>query len=98
MKCRKTRGDTIQVWKIMNGFQRVDAAKWLKTVSSVSTQSTRHSSDHLCLRKPTFSKYIRKNFFSVRVVDLCNSLPAPRKTSNDMDMFKAAYDMLDITS
>ena len=97
LKSRRTRGDMIQVWKMMNGFQSVDAGKWFATVPSVSTQFTRLADDPLCLRRPTFSSDIRKNFFSVRVIDLWNSLPAPMKISKDMDMFKDAYDKFGIT-
>ena len=80
----------INTYKILNGFDRVDPSTWFKQINQ--TRRTRLNADSANL-EPTFSRTeIRKSFFTIRVPDLCNKLPAHVKSSTSIYMFKSRYD------
>ena len=89
---RRIRGDLIQVWKLLHGKQDVDASIWFHS-SLANVRDTRRSAEYM-LVKPRFNGDIRKNFFSVRVIDRWNILPYNVKCVDSIDIFKERYDKL----
>ena len=97
---RRIRGDMIETYKIMNGFNRVDKNNWF-TITQESARATRRTasvtengvvrkSHILELENPRLE--IRKNFFNVRVVNDWNKIPEEVKTQKSVNGFKGAYD------
>ena len=82
LKFRRTRGDLIQVFKIINGL---DDLYWrdffIKTVSNVN----RHSEHKLFVRYSRTNK--RKNTFSIRVVPVWNGLCQTTKSTDTVNIF-----------
>ena len=90
LKERRIKTDMITTYKILNGFDRVDPSTWFKQINQ--TRRTRLNADPANL-EPTFTRTeIRKNFFSIRVPDVWNKLPAHVKSSTSIYMFKSRYD------
>ena len=91
---RRQRGDMLEVWKILNGKEDVDYTTWFTLASDHQTQITRQSSNPHSILKAKFTSDIRKNFFSVRIVDTWNNLPDSLHKANSIDDFKREYDSL----
>ena len=97
---RRVRGDMIQTYKILKGLDDVDYRTWFKTVGeqhqktrlavSVSQDMTLEATMNLV--KPKSKLDIRKNFFSSRVVDPWNNLPASVQNAGNVADFKVKYD------
>ena len=90
---RRSRGDMIEVWKILHGKEDVDFKTWFSLVDDYHSRTTRLS-DSLILAKPKAKLDIRKYFFSHRVVDRWNALPYKVKNADCLDTFKCIYDSL----
>ena len=88
---RRTRGDIIMVWKIMNRKVDVLPSTYFERFDENAKQ-TRIASDPMNIRKPQFNLEIRKNFFSIRVIDKWNSLPDSIKKATSLNQFKNLYD------
>ncbi len=86
MVYRRKRGDMIQVYKIMNNIDRVDANKFF----TLGSQRTRNHGKKLF--KPRCEKDIRKGSFSHRVVDDWNSLPSDVVNAVSLNAFKNRLD------
>jgi hypothetical protein len=90
----------IQTFKIIHGIDDVDPSTWFakvsdhhqKTRNAVSVSNDGQVIDELNLLKPKSRLEVRKNFFSCRVVDSWNSLPASVQGAKDVNGFKEAYD------
>ncbi len=97
---RRRRGDMIETFKLVHGFENVDSSKFF---------SFSHNNHHHATRQATVvtessvipvfglsqgpSKLeLRRNFFTQRVVAPWNALPAKVKTSKTVDAFKVNYD------
>ena len=82
---RRLRGDLIETYKILKGIDKVNQAKFFKL-----TQEHRTRGHELKIFKPRLKKglLLRKNFFSVRVVNAWNSLPRFVIESNTLNQFK----------
>ena len=87
---RRVRGDMIETFKILKGFDCVDKEmfKFVGQTHSVNTRGSRasdlaHSRTHLDLRK---------YFFSNRVVNTWNGLPEDVRNSESVNEFKNSYD------
>ena len=50
-----------------------------------------------CLNKPSFNLEIRKNFFTVRSVDIWNNIPEKVRRAQTVNGFKTQYDSWKIT-
>ena len=88
---RRVRGDMIQVWKILSSYDNISAETFfLKFEQTV--HHTRLGANDLNLKKPRFNSDIRKNFFSIRVIDKWNSLPHQIKSASNLNLFKNLYD------
>ena len=68
---RRRRGDMIEVWKILKGYENVKLDTFFKIVNEFSARTTRLS-DSMMSAKPIAILEIRKNFFSHRVIDHWN--------------------------
>ena len=83
---RRLRADLLEVFKILKGFVKVDPATHF-------SMSDRRSRGHtLKLEKPKARLELRRRFFSNRVIDAWNSLPAigHMVEATSTNMFKAA--------
>merc|ERR1719318_495434 len=93
---RRERGDMIQTWRIMNGKDRVDPAKWFRLQEDQTregaTSTRRHQGYQALLPRPPARLEVRRNFFSNRVVDQYNSLPDRVKMVSSLNGFKARLD------
>ena len=94
LESRRLRGDMIQVWKFMNNKQSVDRKKLFTTLEESCIRQSRQTGSPLALTKPHFNSDVRKNFFTIRVVDQWNTLPASLRLAKTIDEFKAGYDSL----
>ena len=97
---RRQRGDMLQTFKIMQGIDDVDAGTWFTKVSechsrtrqAVSVMDDGSVMSSMNLVKPKSNLDVRKNFFSCRVVDHWNCLPAHVQGAKDANDFKMKYD------
>ena len=88
---RWDRGDLIETYKIMNGFDHVD-----KYIFFQFPESGHYTRGHSCkLFKPRLDKslMIRKNWFSQRVVSAWNCLPDTTVNAPSIGTFKKALDI-----
>ncbi|XP_072014972.1 uncharacterized protein [Amphiura filiformis] len=85
---RRLRGDLIETFKILNQFERVDQERFFK----LATTDTRGHSQKLF--KPRLHKALRsrQDFYSQRVVNHWNSLPAYVINTKNTNSFKTQLD------
>lgn len=84
---RRDRGDMLEVFKTLKGFNKVDHNQFFKLAESSNTRG--HS---LKLLKERARLDCRQNFFSNRVVNKWNSLPRMIVDSPNVNSFKNRYD------
>ena len=98
---RRNRGDMIEVFKTLKGFNRVDKRDWFLMAESGEMRATRASvtitdgrveRNECKIYKPPARCEIRNNFFTVRVVRPWNDLPETLKSQKTINGFKTAYD------
>ena len=83
---RRARGDMIEAYKFINGFYDTERPTFEKTQSD-------HLRGHpLKLRKQRFRLNLRGNFFSNRIINTWNNLPASVVTAPSVDSFKRRLD------
>ena len=97
---RRRRGDLIETFKTLNGFNRVDKNDWF-ILTQDNARETRRTTNitetgverkkHI-LEKENPRLEIRKNFFTVRIVNEWNSLPEDVKKQPTVNAFKGAFD------
>ena len=100
LKERRKRGDMIETFKTMNGFNRVHKENWFlptqdgaretrrtTTATAEGVEKKTHILERECSRLE-----IRKNFFTVRIVNDWNNLPEEVKKQPTVNSFKSAYD------
>ena len=87
MEYRRKRGDMIQVYKILQNIDRIDADKFFTQVHYKGTRG--HSKK---LYKPKCKADLRKNAFSNRTVDDWNSLTEDIVSADSIDTFKFKLD------
>ena len=88
---RRKRGDMIQVWKILHNHDDVDETIWFTRKRSDGVR-TRLADCPFNLDLNTYNREIRQNFFSVRTVNVWNSLPDHIKEAKTLLAFKSLYD------
>ena len=97
---RRIRGDAIETFKTLKGFNRVNPSKWFK-ISGPEARATRRTTSVLeegevrrdgSLYRQSFNLDIRKNFFTVRAVPIWNELPDWVREQKSINGFKNAYD------
>ena len=98
---RRIRGDMIETYRTMNGFNRVDKQNWFKfrdsnnsraTRATVSVTGDQQQSREKVLFKESVRLETRKNFFSVRVVERWNRIPDAVKAQKTINAFKNSHD------
>ena len=88
LRYRRDRGDMLTVYNLLNNKIRIDASAFF-ALSTGNTETRGHSKK---LKKPTANKAHRQHFFSHRVIDLWNSLPATSISSETVNEFKRELD------
>ena len=86
LETRRLRGDLIETFKILRGFENVDASRYFIRAHSVTR------GHELKLVKPACRLDCRKFFFSHRVVDTWNGLPNEVVTCSSVNAFKNSLD------
>ena len=98
---RRRRGDMIEVFKVMRGINKVNKEEWFKMVDE-EQRSTRQNATVVedggverreVIKKERFRLDVRKNFFTIRVVDMWNGLPEHVKSATNVNMFKNRIDL-----
>ena len=87
LKFRRTRGDLIQAFKIINNVDNIERDNFF-TLNNCSI--TRNSQNKLY--KPFATSRIRASFFSLRVINHWNSLSHAARNANDLLTFKKLLD------
>ena len=85
---RRQRGDMIEVFKLLEGIENVDYNQFF--TSATTCYALRGHDRKLVKTRSRLD--IRKFFFSQRVVNTWNSLPASVVHASSVNMFKNAYD------
>ena len=97
---RRERGDAIEAFKTLNGFNRVDKNQWF----DIETESQRPTRRNVIideegerrrenvLRVETARLEVRKNHFNVRAAITWNKVPDEVRNKKTVNGFKAAYD------
>lgn len=100
LRDRRKRGDMIETFKTMNGFNKVDKNEWfvLTQESARETRRTTSVTDsgvekklHI-LEQENARLEVRKNFFNVRIAKEWNDIPEEVKRQKSVNAFKGAYD------
>ena len=101
LKERRMRGDAIEAFKVIKGFSRVERDDWFDLRSREMSRPTRANSTiedgeerrkRDVLYEERAQKEIRKNFFTIRVVQAWNELPENVKEAESINSFKNRYD------
>ncbi len=87
---RRHQADMAQVYKILHGKDRVDPASWFEMAAS-RERMTRRAADPLNLAAKHCRLDMRRNFFSQRVVNRWNIIPAELKNARTVQQFKKDY-------
>ena len=86
LELRRQRGDMIEVYKLLNGHENIDASQFFK----LNTNSNRGHS--MKLIKPRSNLCLRQNFFSRRIVNHWNQLPQSVIDAESINSFKNRID------
>ena len=87
---RRHRTDMAQVFKIVTRKDNVSSETWF-TMATDEQRRTRGAIHPLSLRGQRVRLDIRKNFFSQRVIDSWNAVPAVIKDTATINSFKRLY-------
>ena len=85
LKYRRDRNDVIQVYKIMNGIDKLDVNTFFK----MSTDSRTRGHNFKIVKQQNRTKQ-RASVFSQRVIDPWNSLPSECVNSDSVNKFKSS--------
>jgi ribonuclease P/MRP protein subunit RPP40 len=88
LETRRVRGDLIEVFKIMKGFENVNKDKFFYYGYRVYTRG-----HELKLFKPSCRLDCRKYAFSNRIINMWNNLPSNIIACNTVDNFKHKIDI-----
>jgi len=88
LETRRLRGDLIEVFKMFKGFDNIKLNDFFK-LSSTTLRG--HS---LKIYKPQVHLDVRKFFFTVRIIDIWNSLPISLINCETIATFKKHLDCL----
>ena len=87
LKDRRIRGDLIQTFKIVKNIDNVNRDNFFELSSQLTTRN-----NGLKLKGQRFNTDLRKNYFSVRVINYWNKLPASVVEANTTANFKDRLD------
>ena len=88
LEVRRIRGDLIEVYKILNGFENID---WKLLFTRAKYDGTRGHS--MKLEKKAFRLDNRKYFFTQRVIDYWNALPQTAIDAKNVNEFKGKLEV-----
>ena len=91
LRDRRVRGDAIQVWKYLHKLNP-GGDNLFKMSNEQHTRVSRHTNKPWNLLRPTSNLDVRRNFFTVRVVNTWNNLPHKIQDAQDLNTFKNLYD------
>ena len=101
LKDRRRRGDAIETFKTLGGFNRVDKHSWFKiaeddaratrSTATVTGEGEEERKTNI-LKGETVRLDLRKNFYTVRTVREWNNLPESVRRQTNVNSFKNAYD------
>jgi len=86
---RRTRGDLIQVFKIVKGIDKLNFNHFFEYSNYSSTRGHKYK-----LVKKRCKFELRRNFFSQRIVDIWNKLPEAVVEAENVNIFKNRLDKL----
>src|SRR5664279_832634 len=86
---RRFRGDSIEVYKYLHDLYKIDNINFLPLHASVGMVTRGHS---LKLLKKQCRTNLRRNCFTVRVVNTWNSMPEEIVQSTSVNCFKGRFD------
>ena len=99
LKDRRIRGDAIETFKALNGFNHVRKENWFQLTSENARETRRTASvtEEGVQKKAAIEQEqprleIRRNFFNVRIVKEWNKIPEEVKKQKSVNAFKTAYD------
>ena len=90
----RLHGDMIQTFKIIHRLDNVNPDTWFVMRCNQHHHGTRLATDPLSLHLPPSNTALRKNFFSVWVVNNWNQLPLSLRSSKTTNEFKNGYNRL----
>jgi len=90
LETRRIRGDLIEVFKIMHGFENIDRNQFFRLSSEVSPHETR--GHNLKIWTPQKKTLTRRQFFDIRIIEDWNQLPPEVVESNSIISFKIRLD------
>ena len=98
---RRKRGEAIETFKTLNGFNNVDKHAWFQ-IADETTRATRNTTSVSdqgeverktdILKTESARLETRKNFYTVRVVKEWNGLPEMVRRQKSVNSFKNTYD------
>ena len=92
LEARREEIDMTETFKILNGHNNVDWNLWFtKNEAAMGGRETRSAADPHSLRIPPSRLELRRNFFSLRVIEKWNNLPSEVKSAQNVKQFKMAY-------
>ena len=92
LETRRYRGDLIEVYKIVHGFDNLDRSQFFKFRSEVHAYNT--TGHNLCIYHKAHNRSVRRVFFGIRIIDDWNKLPEEVVNSQSISSFKRALDGL----
>ncbi len=89
---RRHQTDMAQVFKIVHGFDAVNKDTWFSALPS--DRVTRAAADPLNFKRGLCRQDIRRHFFSQRVLEAWNNIPANLKNAKSVAAFRTGYQAL----
>ena len=98
---RRERGDAIETFKTLKGFNNVNRSEWFlfrdatsmrptRSTVAIDNDGQRQRADVLFMESVRLDS--RKNFFTVRAVNKWNEIPDEIKARKSINSFKNGYD------
>jgi hypothetical protein len=87
---RRHQLDMLQVYKVLHGKDKVNSEEWFK-MAAAGARPTRAAADPFNIRVPAPRLEVRKNFFTQRVTEPWNRIPATLKSAPSVSSFKSGY-------
>ena len=87
---RRHQIDMLQVYKVLNGKDKVQSENWF-VMAANGERATRAAADPLNLRIPAPRLEVRRHFFTQRVPEPWNKIPAALKSAATVDGFRRGY-------
>ena len=87
---RRTRGDAIETYNLLNGLENVDANQFFKVIREGPSLRTRSHPLKLVTQYARTEK--RCNFFSIRAVKIWNKFPRDVILADNLNTFQIQYD------